>query len=165
MSMSLRTVAVSVLLFGAVAGVGVGGCGDKMAPVEPVDLTQFVGTWNVVAATLTVTCSNNFNDALTVTDPLIFTLGAGFDLANTGPVCPLRYDVVGHTASALPGQTCDNPDVITTMHFDTDTFATSDGMIGAHHSTGALTQYNDISQGNPVRCTFVAEGAYQRAMP
>jgi len=90
-------------------------------------------------------------------------LGGSSDLVDTDATCPVLYDVAGTVATALPGQSCTHPDVITRMNLVEDTFTTADGVTATHRASGRLTSYNDITSGNPVQCDFFEMGVYERA--
>jgi hypothetical protein len=149
----------AALAFGALAGAATGCGGDKPAPA---DLSKFVGSWSVTSGALTISCTDHRVQVIAITEPTQLILGTGSDLIDTDATCPVLYDVVGTVASALPGQTCNHPDVITKMNLFNDTFTTADGVTATHEASGALNSYNDITLGNPVNCTFVEMGLYQR---
>lgn len=156
----------SALVLLSILVTGAAGCGqDDPAVSTPADRARFVGTWNVVTATMTLTCTQNMMQVLDVTEPTVFILGTTSDLMDTGPDCPLRYNVLGHTATALAGQTCDDPKLITTVHVTDDTFVTADGVSGTHHGAGRLSAFIDLNLGSPVNCNWVADGTYQHAAP
>ena len=161
-------VLVAVVFLGldlGLAAVGAG-CGqDAPAVSTPADRARFIGSWNVVSATLAVTCSNHMDQTFTETDPLTVVMGTTSDLTVTGSVCPLDYNVVGRTATAVAGQICSSPLLIPRVHVTDDTFVITDSGAGAHHGSGMLSQFTDLSQGSPVKCTFIEDGTYQRAPP
>jgi hypothetical protein len=101
---------VSALL-GVLVGCSVG-CGGAGAP-KNVDLSRFVGTWNVVTATVNGTCSDGTSymnvikesDHSTRTDT--WTLGTTTDLVDHETAsCSFAANVRGATASYVPGQQC-----------------------------------------------------------
>jgi hypothetical protein len=151
--------AAAWVLFAAF-GAGCGGRGAASA--AGADVSMFLGSWNVVSAMRTITCSNGIAQTLRITRAFNFTAGPRSDLFNTGPVCALDYDLAEHVATAIPGQTCNDPRVITSLHFDEDTFTTTDGISADHHGVGFLSTFIDIIQGGPVSCTWAEDGTYQR---
>ena len=78
------------------------------------------------------------------------------------PTCPVLYNVSGGVAHALPGQSCDNPAVITRMHLLEGTFTPENGAMATHNASGKLDGYINISIGNTVFCTYNEMGVYRR---
>jgi hypothetical protein len=156
MTNTATLIGVLVLALGAAAA----GCGG--AKPAPPDLSKFVGSWDVTSGALTISCTDHRVQAIAVTEPTRLVLGASSDLVDNDAICPVLYDVVGTVASALPGQSCTHPDVITKMNLLEDRFTTTDGVTATHMASGRLNSYIDITSGNPVQCDFVEMGVYQR---
>jgi hypothetical protein len=158
MNKLIRSIAARLLALGITAGAS--GCGNDNGPP---DLTPFLGTWSVSAAAITVLCSTNTVKAITVTDPIVFVKGSTSDLLDDDPTCPVQYDVSGAIARALPGQTCDNPEVITRMHLLEGSFTPEPGAMARLSASGELDGFIDITLGETVRCTFNEMGVFRRA--
>lgn len=158
----------AVLAFAAVLVAALvtalGAC--RRQPAAP-DLSKFLGTWNVVSGALTITCSTRTKEVRTlpVTEPITFVRGTASPLLDASPVCPIKYDVVDGVATALPGQTCAHPKVVTKLLLATDTFTTADGVTGTLDVSGKQDGYIDIVMGWPVKCTFTGTASYKRATP
>jgi hypothetical protein len=139
------------------------GCGkDGGGASGPPDLTLFVGTWNVAVGQLIITCNDDNMEAFQVTQPTTFVMGSAADLLDSDATCPLLYDVTGNIARALPFQTCDDPNVITKMFVDEDTFTVDGNGMATHDATGHLQGFINITQGQSVKCTFKETGIYRR---
>jgi hypothetical protein len=101
----------------AVAAAGaLAGCGSVTAAVNSdgggdggKDLTTFVGTWTLGSGTTTVTCAGVVTTS-SVTGNVVWQAGTTSDLLqpadSTSSGCDLLANVSGHTAAALPNQTC-----------------------------------------------------------
>ncbi len=152
---------LSILAFALAAGGA--GCGqDSSANSGPPDLTPFVGTWSVAAAGLTISCTDHSVQALPINQPTVFVMGTDSDLLDTDVTCPVAYDVSSHIARALPGQSCDHPQVITRMHLLEDTFTVGDDGMAVHEASGTLDGFINITLGETVTCTFSEMGIYRR---
>lgn len=139
-----------------------GGCRRKAAPP---DLSKFLGTWSAVSGGLTITCSTKQVRTLPVTEPITFVRGTDSQLLDANPVCPVKYDVVDGVATALPGQTCSHPKVVTKLNLSVDTFTTGDGVTGTLDASGKQDGFIDIVMGWPVKCTFTETASYKRVKP
>ena len=140
---------------------GVAGCGG---PAE-ADLSRFLGIWTVKEGTRTITCSNQEPETLPFAGAVVFTKGSTTDLRNPGPPCQLDYNVAGNTASAISGQTCNDPRIIAPLLISGDAFTTSDGVFGTRHASGTLSTFYDLVQGMTVSCTWFLDATYQRSDP
>ena len=149
---------IAALILALALSVSSAGCGDQ----GPPDLTPFLGTWSVSAAAITVLCDDNSVKAISVTNPTVMVMGTDSDLINDDPTCPVLYNVSGGVAHALPGQSCDNPAVITRMHLLEGTFTPENGAMATHNASGKLDGYINISIGNTVFCTYNEMGVYRR---
>jgi len=89
-------------------------------------------------------------------------MGTDSDLIDDDPTCPVLYNVSGGVAHALPGQTCNNPEVITLMHLLNGTFTPGKGAMATHNASGKLDGYINITLGETVFCTFNEMGVYRR---
>jgi hypothetical protein len=139
--------------------VCLGGCRHK----EPgADLSKFLGTWDVVTGNLTLTCSTKQVRTIPVTEPIVFVAGTSSPLLDSSAVCPVRYDVSGNVATALPGQTCLHPKVVTRLNLEVGTFTTVDGASGTLEASGHEDGFIDIKMGWPVNCTFTRSASYKR---
>ena len=146
--------------------IAVAGCGKDPDPnqsVGPADLTPFVGTWNVAAAGLTVTCTDHSTKAIAINQPTVLVMGTDSDLLDTDATCPVKYKVTGRIARALPQQTCDEPQLPTQMHVLDDTFTVDDTGMATHEASGNLDGFINIALGESVKCTFAEMGIYRRA--
>lgn len=152
---SLVTLVLALVVF-----AGAAGCGGNDGPP---DLTPFLGTWSVSASAITVLCSNNTVKAVTVKDPIVFVMGSTSDLLDDDATCPVKYDVSGGVAHAQPGQSCDNPDVITPMHLMEGSFTPEAGAMARLSASGELDGFIDITLGETIRCTYNEMGVYRRA--
>jgi hypothetical protein len=164
----VRSLAVSVLAcfvsaFSAGCGENKGAAGDGGGvDAPPPDLTPFLGTWSVTAAAITVLCDDNTVKAISITKPTVMVVGTQSDLRDDDATCPVLYNVSGTVAQALPGQSCDNPDVITRMHLLEGTFTIEQGAMAKHTASGKLDGYINISIGRTVLCTYSEMGVYRR---
>jgi hypothetical protein len=148
----------AILALASALSVASAGCGeDKAAP----DLTLFLGSWNPVVAAITTFCSDGIVKTITISKPTVMVMGTDSDLLDDDPTCPVKYDVAGDIARALPGQSCDNPDVITRMHLVDGTFTHEQGIMATHAASGTLDGYINISVGNTVTCTYNEMGVYR----
>ena len=139
---------IAVLVLAVASGAVSFGCDSNAPP----DLTPYLGTWSVAASAITVLCNDNSVKAITVTQPVVMVKGTKSDLINDDPTCPVLYDVSAGAAHALPGQSCDRPDVITRMHLLEGTFMPEMGAMATLSASGQLDQYINISSGNTVLC-------------
>ena len=143
----------------SLAAGAAGGCGeDTKAP----DLTPFIGTWMPAVAAITTFCDDGNVKTVQVTKPIVMVKSSNADLIDDDASCPVLYDVSGGVARALPGQFCDNPDVITRMHLLDGTFTPQPGAMVMLNASGRLDGYINISVGNTVRCTYDEMGVYRR---
>jgi hypothetical protein len=154
---AILTAAAPLALAAALAGCGGSG--------GPPDLSKFIGTWTVVSGLLATHCSNDFQQSIPITQPTTFIAGSTSHLVDSDAVCPIRYDVSGAVAEALPGQSCMNPDVISKLNILHASFTTTDGVTATYGARGGQDQYNDITAGSPVRCIWAETATYQRSAP
>src|SRR5882724_10733853 len=141
-----RAFTLSTLVLACTAGVT--GCGSSGGPSGPPDLTPFIGTWNVAAAELNITCSDDGAQAIQITQPTTFVMGsADSDLIDTDATCPVLYDVTGRIARALPGQSCSDPQVITKMYLDEATSTVDATGMATHQASGKLQGFINIMLG------------------
>jgi hypothetical protein len=162
------TRAALVLGFACALAVGCAGCGnsDGAGPMnDPKDLTLFIGTWNVVTAQLTTTCTDHGGRAMTVSKATTLIMGVTSGLVDNDPTCPVLYDVSGRVARAQPNQTCDNPDLPSRMYFMDDTFTVDGTGMATHKASGKLGGFINISLGETVQCTFTEMGTYSGPTP
>jgi hypothetical protein len=65
----------------------------------------FVGTWQFTSGTTTTTCAGQSETEISAGN-LTLSTGISSDLVMMEDDCSLRFDIVGDTASLLPGQVC-----------------------------------------------------------
>ena len=150
---------IAVLVLAMASGAATAGCGDS-----PPDLTLYLGTWTVAASAITVLCDDNTVKAITVTSPVVMVRGTESDLIDDNPTCPVLYDVSDGAAQALPGQSCNHPDVITQMHLMKGSFTLDKtANMATLSASGKLDGFINISDGNTVFCTYNQMGVYRRS--
>jgi hypothetical protein len=153
---------LSITLVALALAAGGAGCGNDDANSGPPDLMPFVGSWSVAAAGLTISCTDHSAQAITINTPTVFVMGTESDLLDNDATCPVAYDVSSNIARALPGQSCDHPDVITRMHLLEDTFTVGGDGMATHQASGTLDGFINITLGETVTCTFSEMGIYRR---
>jgi hypothetical protein len=155
---------LSLSILALALAAGGAGCDSPADPANsgPPDLTPFVGTWSVAAGGLTISCTDHSVQALPINQPTVFVKGTDSDLLDTDATCPVAYDVSSHIARALPGQSCDHPQVITRMYLLEDTFTVGDDGMAVHEASGKLDGFINITLGETVNCTFSEMGIYRR---
>jgi hypothetical protein len=141
-----------------------GACGGSSTD-GTTDLSKFLGTWNLASGILATICDNGYAQLIPMTGPTTFVAGTTSQLLDTDPVCPVRYDVSGSVATAQPGQSCDHPQVITTLNIENATFTTTDGTNASYTAGGRQGGYDDITLGRSVHCTWGETATYQRSAP
>jgi hypothetical protein len=78
------------------------GCGSSDGFGREED---FVGTWQYTSGTRTTTCAGQSQTEI-ATGNLALSTGISSDLVMVDETCSLRFDIIGNTASLIPGQSC-----------------------------------------------------------
>ena len=91
--------------------------------------------------------------------------GTDASLLDSNPACPVKYDVSGNVATAVAGQACAHPKIVTKLNLTVATFTTADGVTGVLEASGHQDGFIDIKMGWPVNCTFTESARYKRVTP
>lgn len=125
-------------------------------------VSAFVGTWKPVSGTLTVMCVGANSTTTQVTAFIVWQAGVAADIVQVQGDCSIQADVSGLTATALPGQSCDQSDgdaIVATSYSAYNFVLSADGHAATENRSGTITTTTTDSM---TLCTYSESAAYQK---